>query len=146
MATPEGGDLNDVELKFADYEKTHPRLAGKADCMAEVAFLEPRSSMDYTADALESSARPFQVWMQAATLSNRRGTILFEDDPLEKWLEYPAVVVAGAAMLTDEQLELMKHYCEAGGKLFIFGKFGIYRPDGSLRVSVTRTFAMSEVT
>ena len=140
MATPEGGDLNDVELKFADYEKTHPRLAGKADCMAEVAFLEPRSSMDYTADALESSARPFQVWMQAATLSNRRGTILFEDDPLEKWLEYPAVVVAGAAMLTDEQLELMKRYCEAGGKLFIFGKFGIYRPDGSLREHPEKIF------
>ena len=140
MATPEGGDLNDVELKFAEYEKAHPRPGGQADCMAEVAFLEPRSSMDYTADALESTVRPLQVWMQAATLTNRRGTILFEDDPLEQWRKYPAVVVAGASMLADEELELMKRYCEAGGKLLIFGKFGIYRPDGSLREHPEKIF------
>ena len=140
MATPEGGDLNDVELKFASYEKLHRRLAGKADCMAEVAFLEPRSSMDFTSDALESTCRPFSVWMQAATLTNRRGTMLFESDTLEEWLQYPAVVVAGASMLSDELLGLMKQYCQAGGKLFIFGKFGIYRPDGSLREHPEKIF------
>jgi len=94
MATPEGGDLNDVELKFAGYEKTHPRLAGAADCMAEAAFLEPRSSLDYAHDPVESAMRPFHVWMQSAILTNRRVSLLFENDTLAEWLKYPAVIIA----------------------------------------------------
>jgi hypothetical protein len=133
MATPEGGDLNDVEQKFTAYEKLHKRLAGEADPMAEVAFLQPRSSMDYATDGIESAMRPLHVWMQSALFSNIRGTILFEDDPFTEWQKYPCIVIAGATMLDDELLAKMKQYAENGGKLFIFGKFGAYRTDGTLR-------------
>ena len=143
MATPEGGDLNEVETIFAEYEKHHPRLAGEAQPMAEVGFLQPRNSMDYAFDPVESASRPFHVWLQSALFTNTRASVIFEEDPLSIWQQYKVVAVAGATMLADEQLELMKQYVKSGGKLLIFGKFGIYRPDGSLREHPEAVFSFN---
>jgi hypothetical protein len=108
--------------------------------MAEAAFLQPRSSLDYAPDSVESAMRPFHVWMQSAVFSNIRGTVLFEDDPLSEWQKYPCVVVAGATMLDDELLERMKQYAENGGKLLIFGKFGVYDNDCTERLHPEKIF------
>lgn len=46
-------------------------------------------------------------------------------------------------MLSDQQLELLKEYCEQGGKLLIAGPFGIYNSDGSLRGNPEKIFGFS---
>lgn len=143
MATPEGGDLNEIEQKFYRFEQHHPRLAVAAYPLAEMAFLQPRASLDFATDPVESSARPLHVWIQGSIFQNLRPAILFEDDSLEQWRKYPLIVVAGATMLSDEQLERMKRYCQSGGRLLIFGAFGIFHPDGSLREHPERTFGFS---
>ena len=82
------------------------------------------------------------VWLQGALFRNLRNAILFEDDSLEEFLKYPLVVLCGANMLSDEHLELLKKYCQQGGKLFICGTFGIYRPDGSRREHPEKVFGI----
>ena len=133
MATPEGGDLNGVEKKFYNYELKHPRWTKAAEKPANIAFVEPRRSLDLGPDALKSSCRPFNAWMQGALFRNISFWILFEDEPLEAFQKYPMVVLAGATMLSDAQLELLRQYCQQGGRLLIFGDFGIWRPNGSRR-------------
>lgn len=143
MVTPEGADLNDEEQKYLEYESLHPRLAGKADPLAEVAFYLPRSSFDYSPDGLESGTRPFNVWIQSGIFCNLRETLIFEDDPLEKYLQYPLVAVAGARMLSDEKLKLFAEYCRRGGKLLLWGDFGIFNPDGSKRMHPEKFFGFT---
>ena len=143
MVTPEGDDLNNEEQQYLEYEKIHRRLAGKADPLAEVAFYLPRSSFDYSPDGLESGSRPFNVWIQSGIFCNLRETLIFEDEPLEKYLQYPLVVVAGARMLSDEKLNLFAEYCRRGGKLLLWGDFGIFNPDGSKRVHPEKVFGFT---
>ena len=143
MATPEGGNLNEVEKAFYTYEQQHQRWCRKAEKITPVAFMQPRRSLDLAYDAVESSGRPLNVWLQGAVFRNLSYNILFEDEPLEKFLQYPMVVIAGATMLTDEQLELFKKYCQHGGKLLIYGEFGRVRSDGSQRKHPEKTFGFS---
>ena len=140
MVTPEGADLNNEEQQYLEYEKIHRRLAGKADPLAEVAFYLPRASFDYTPDGLESGSRPFCTWIQAGVFCNLRETVIFEDDPLEKYLQYPLIVLTGARMLTDEALERFAEYCRRGGKLLIHGEFGIFNPDCTRREHPEKVF------
>ena len=105
--------------------------------------MQPRRSLDLAYDAVESSCRPLNVWLQGAVFRNLSYNILFEDEPLEKFLQYSLVVIAGATMLTDEQLELFKKYCQQGGKLLIYGEFGRVRPDGSRREHPEKIFGFS---
>ena len=132
MATPEGEDLNEVEQYFSTYDSNHPILEN-VDDISDVAFLESRLSFDFTEDTLPNVVWPFNVWLQASTLRNLKNHILFEDDSLEKFLQYKMIVLAGALMLTNEQLLKLKKYCLLGGRLLIAGLFGIYDEDGSLR-------------
>ncbi len=143
MVTPEGADLNEEEKKYLPYENIHKRLAGKANPLAEVAFYLPRTSIDYSPDGLESGTRPFNVWIQSGIFCNLRETLIFEDEPLEKFLQYPLVVVAGARMLTDEKLKLFAEYCQCGGKLLIYGEFGIFNPDCTQRLHPEKVFNFS---
>ena len=133
MATPEGGDLNSVEMKFHAYEQLHPRWTKQAEIEAEIAFMQPRSSLDFAADPVEGSGRPFSVWTQAGVFRNLAFDIIFEDEPLERFQQYSLIVIAGGTMLSDQQLELLKEYCRNGGRVLVSGPFGIYNTDGSLR-------------
>ena len=133
MATPEGGDLNSVEQKFHAYEEQYSRWTTQAAVPAKTAFMQPRSSLDFAADPVEGSGRPFTVWTQAGVFRNLAFDIIFEDEALERFLEYDLIVIAGATMLSDNQLGVLKEYCAKGGKLLVSGPFGIYDVDGSLR-------------
>ncbi|MBO4631449.1 MAG: hypothetical protein J5858_05965, partial [Lentisphaeria bacterium] len=128
MATPEGGDLNQIEKLFYAYDRKNPILE-HADPMADAAFLEPRTALDYTEDSGKSSVRPFWVWMQGAMFRNLRTTVVFEDQKLEEWKRHPFIIAAGATMLDDALLKKMKQYCDQGGRLLLLGTFGIFKPD-----------------
>ena len=132
MATPEGEDLNKVEEHFSNYDKYHPVLEN-VNPIADVAFLECRSSLDFTKNILPNVVWPFNVWLQGGTLRNLKKHILFEDDSLEKFLQYKLIVLAGALMLSNKQLALLKEYCSLGGRLLIAGPFGIYDENGTSR-------------
>ena len=133
MATPEGSDLNAVEQKFYEFEQGAPRWTVDAVLPAKIAFMQPRSSLDFAADAVEGSGRPFAVWTQSGVFRNIPFDIIFEDEELERFSQYSLIVVAGATMLSDKQLALFKEYCANGGKLLISGPFGIYNSNGELR-------------
>lgn len=139
MATPEGGDLNKVEKLFAGFSDRHPVSATPQE-VPDVAFMQPRSSMDYTADGLESSARPLRVWMQSAVYSNLQTALLFENESPEEFARYPLLVVPGATMLSDNDLQTLYNYCQQGGRLLICGAFGIFNTDGTRREHPEKIF------
>ena len=141
MASPEGGDINDVEEKFASFDTEHPVLENASD-LPDIGFFEPRSSLDCSPEPLKNAIWPMNVWLQGALFRNLRNAILFENDPLEVYLKYPLVVLCGANMLSDGQLELLKKYCQQGGRLLVCGTFGIYRPDGSRREHPEKVFGI----
>jgi len=132
MATPEGGNINDVETEFLPFDLKHPVLENPEE-FADMALLEPRSSLDYAQDPVESATRPFMVWSQAGLFRNLQMRIVFENDPPEVWQQYPFTAIAGATMLSDETLHKLKNYVLQGGRLFIFGKFAIWQNDGTPR-------------
>ena len=140
MATPEGSDLNAVEQKFYAYEQQHPRWAKRAQLPAKVALVQPRSSLDLAADPVEGAGRPFNVWSQGCVFRNLPFDILFEDELDKNLQRYNLVVLAGANMLSDEQLTALKDYCCNGGKLLISGAFGIYNINGELRPHPEKVF------
>ena len=142
MATPEGGDINEIEEKFSAFDAAHPVFENASD-LPDIGFFEPRSSLDLSPDPLKNAIWPMNVWLQGALFRNLRNRILFEDDSLEEFLKYPLVVLCGANMLSDEQLELLKEYCQRGGRLFVCGTFGIYRPDGSKREHPENIFGIT---
>ncbi|MBE6395338.1 MAG: hypothetical protein E7044_15015 [Lentisphaerae bacterium] len=141
MASPEGGDINEVEEKFAPFDENNPILENASD-LPDIGFFEPRSSLDLSPEPLKNAIWPMNVWLQGALFRNLRNAILFEDDSLEEFLKYPLVVLCGANMLSDEHLELLKKYCQQGGRLFVCGTFGIYRPDGSRREHPEKVFGI----
>ena len=141
MASPEGGDINEVEKQFAAFDRQHPVLENAID-FPDVGFFEPRSSLDFAPEPLKNAIWPMNVWLQGALFRNLRNAVLFEDDTLEEYLKYPLIVLCGANMLSDEQLEKLKQYCQQGGRLFVCGTFGLYRPDGSLRKHPEKIFGI----
>lgn len=141
MATPEGGDLNQIEKKFCAYDRENPILENP-DSVADAAFLEPRTSMDYTEDYSGSSVRPFSVWIQSAVFRNLQRTVLFEDQSPDEWKRHPFIVIAGATMLSDDLLNKIKLYCEQGGRLLLFGAFGMFKPDGTIRKQPGKIFGI----
>ena len=143
MATPEGGDLNSVEQKFYTFEEKNPRWTTQANIPAKTAFMQPRSSLDLTADAVEGSGRPFSVWTQAGVFGNLPFDIIFEDEPLENFQKYTLIVIAGATMLSDRQLDILKKYCDNGGRVLVSGLFGIYNTDGTLRDNPEKIFGFT---
>ncbi|MBQ6473847.1 MAG: hypothetical protein IJJ33_17805 [Victivallales bacterium] len=141
MASPEGGDLNGVERLFTPFDREHPILK-QGIPLTDYAVLEPRSSLDLTANPLPNVIWPVNAFMQAGTFRNVHQAILFENDTLDTWLKHPLVVVVGAIMLSDGQLDLMRQYCDLGGHLFIYGPLGTKRPDGTDREHPERVFGI----
>ena len=141
MASPEGNDLNEVEKQFTAFDAAHPVLEQGYD-LPDIGIFEPRSSLDLTPDPLKNAIWPMNVWLQGALFRNLRNRILFEDDTLEEFLKYPLVVLCGAIMLSDEQLALLRQYCDHGGRLLIAGPFGTRNTDGSLREHPERIFGL----
>lgn len=141
MATPEGGDLNDVEKKFYAYDKAHP-IIENAEPVADIAFLQPRTAFDYTKDSFESSRRPLTVWLQAAAFRNLQHTVVFEDQSLDVWKRHKFIAVIGGTMFSDAILKKLKKYCDAGGRLLLFGAFGMYKEDGSIRKNPGKIFGI----
>ena len=143
MATPEGGDLNSVEQKFYNFEEKNPRWTTQALMPAKTAFMQPRSSLDLAADAVESSGRPFSVWIQAGVFGNHCFDVIFEDESLERFQQYTLIVIAGVTMLSDQQLDILKKYCENGGRVLVSGPFGIYNTEGALRSNPEKAFGFT---
>ena len=141
MASPEGGDLNGVEKQFASFDADHP-VVTDASPLTDIGFFEPRSSLDLTPEPLKNIIWPMNVFLQGGMFAGLHFGILFENDPLEEFLKYPLVVLCGAVMLSDDELRLLKRYCEEGGHLLIFGPFGIRNPDGSRRAAPEKIFGL----
>ena len=141
MASPEGGDLNEVEKRFSAFDAAHPVMEDASE-LADIGFFEPRSSLDLTPDPLKNIIWPVNVFLQGGMFAGVHFGILFEDAPLEEFLKYPLVVLCGAVMLEDDELALLKRYCEKGGRLLIFGPFGTRKTDGSPRRTPEAIFGL----
>ena len=142
MATPEGRASLENEKEFSAFDRAHPVMED-ADPLADIGFFEPRSSLDLTPGPLKNIIWPMNVFLQGGMFAGLHFGILFEDDGLEAFLEYPLVVLCGAVMLGDEHLALLRRYCENGGRLLIFGPFGTRRMDGSPRRAPEKIFGLS---
>ena len=142
MATPEGGRAGQTNPRFIPFEAEHPATGFEAEAGADIAFLEVRSSLDYCEKAIERSYFPFSVWSQAALFRNFGISILLEKQSAETWNEHSLIVLAGAVMLSDEQLEALRRYVDGGGRLLLTGDFGSRRADGTKREHPERIFGL----
>ena len=123
LATPEGVSLNQEEERLRAFERRHARLLRDQQRLARLGFYDSRRNRELYGRAEGRSLLAMKTWMQACY----RGNVpfdLFQREELDRLPGYDAVVLNEVALLSDEELEALRSYVEAGGNLVWTGRTG----------------------
>lgn len=132
-ATPEGFSLVEIEKFYRDFEKKNELLYREPKKMADVSFYMSKKTRDLTKNAEAEYMSPMFGMVHAAYAKNLTSDMIFENDTTEIMAQHKNIVMPYVAMADDAELEKLRAYVEAGGRLMIFGDFACFKENGSRR-------------
>lgn len=129
--TPEGYDLSSIEKKYRAYEKKHNDIYTDQQKVAPIAIMFSLDNAYYVKNQMHT--HEIFGFGEGMYLSNIPVDMVFDQDPLEKLMEYSVIILPSLAMADDLQIARLRAYAEQGGCLYITGLPGIKTPEGTQR-------------
>ena len=133
--TSHGEDITPMEVPYRAFEKKYLRFYEAPQKVSDLAFYFSRRTRDFTAHAYKRFMRPMMGSMQAAYAAGFCLDMVMEDDSAEVLSRHKTIVLSYAAMISQEEIEKLKSYARAGGRLVILGDFALYDEVGRLRTA-----------
>ena len=131
-----------IEAPLRVFEKKHQLSLTASEKLTDLAVYFSTETRDFTPNSFIDFQRPLMAFMQAAYMSNIQLDMVFQKDDLATLCQHKTILMPHIAMLSDAQIDTLKQYVLAGGRLIITGPFGIYRPDMSSREAPLSAFGI----
>jgi len=125
-------DQSDWEKPLRIFESKHADVYSYPKKAADLAFYFSGDTRDYTRNGRKNAERMISR-MQAAYLAGLQIDLVFSHESLETLCTMPCIAICDVEMLSDAEIETLRGYLRAGGRLLIEGKCGNLCADGRKR-------------
>lgn len=132
LATPEGHSLERAEKQLRQFERRHASWLQAPRRIARLGFYDSRRNRSLYGRAEERSMAQLKVWLQACYRHNLPCD-LFQQEELERLVEYDVVVLNEVALLSDSELAAFRGFVDRGGSLVWCGACGAVDEHGVKR-------------
>ena len=134
-------DMTDMERPYRTFDADHAELYEKPVKVEDLAVWFSSLTRDCTEGAMNNYMKPFGHIVESAMLSGYNCGLVFEWDTAEELKKHPVIIIASAAMVTDDALGRLREYARNGGRLIVLGEFAVFDENGTRRdMAVIRRF------
>jgi len=116
-------ELSTIECPYREFEYSYSEWLGESKKYADLAVYQSLLTRE---GCPAGSTNPMINLITAANFSGLTTDMVFDDDSVEKLLQYPVIALNCTLMMTDENIAKLRAYAEGGGTLLIIGNCGAY--------------------
>lgn len=122
---PEGGNMAEEDKFFNGFESQYSDLLRQQKKLSDLAFIMSRETFDHS-DSVKYSYFQTRGLLNGAYFDHLQLDMVSEDESISAFTRHKTLVAAGLVRVTNSLAEKLLEYLDQGGKLLVFGEFGIY--------------------
>lgn len=128
--TPEGERTDYSETAIRDFEsRHHSRLFGN-EKLADIALFDSKRNRELNPDYWHLNGHSF--WMQTCLMHNLQFELV-QAQEADRLMRYPLVLLVKQALMSRDEIRLLRQYVQQGGTLLIHQQPGILDESGTRR-------------
>lgn len=128
--TPEGKKIDFSEKKLRQFEDLHKSALFGTTKLADIAFFDSKRNRELDKDFWHLSGLNF--WIQACVMDNLQFELV-QADEADRLRDFKVIALVKHALLSDDEVKLLKRYVREGGVLMFYQKAGVLDYSGARR-------------
>jgi len=132
MGCTSGASQPDWERPYRRFERRYEPAYTAPEKRADVAFYYSPDTRDYVYRGLHYIRR-MTSRMQGCYLSGVQIDLIFPYTSMDILRSMPCIALCDVVMLSEEEIDKLRAYLQAGGRILIEGKCGVLNADGTPR-------------